>query len=77
MSNIFGPAGPFMHPDQIFCYSLLQALNNNNTLEWLQLPSDGYTDGYTEDVRKRIISLEEVINKNRESRGCQTKLIIY
>ena len=20
MSNIFGPAGPFMHPDQIFCY---------------------------------------------------------
>ena len=21
MSNIFGPAGPFMHPDQIFCYS--------------------------------------------------------
>ena len=21
MSNIFGPAGPFMHPDQIFCYN--------------------------------------------------------
>ena len=52
---------------------LLQALNNNNTLEVLFLPSD---DGYTEDVKKRIGSLREVINKNRESRGCQTKLII-
>ena len=52
---------------------LLQALNNNDTLEWLGLPSDGYT----EDVEKRIRSLQEVINKNRESRGCQTKLNIY
>ncbi|XP_065888898.1 nucleotide-binding oligomerization domain-containing protein 2-like [Dysidea avara] len=51
---------------------LLQALNNNDTLEVLLLPYDGYT----EDVEKRIRSLEEVINKNRESRGCQTKLII-
>ena len=50
---------------------LLQALNNNDTLEWLLLHS-----GYTEDVKKRIRSLQEVINKNRESRGCQTKLII-
>ena len=52
---------------------LVQALYNNNTLEELGLPSDGYT----EDVKKRIRSLEEVINKNRESRGCQTKLYIY
>ncbi|XP_065914093.1 protein NLRC3-like [Dysidea avara] len=52
---------------------LLQALNNNNTLEVLRLPSDGYT----EDVQKRIRSLQEVINYNRESRGCQTKLDIY
>ena len=50
---------------------LLQALNNNNTLEDLWLPSS-----YTEDVKKRIRSLQEVINKNRESRGCQTKLDI-
>ncbi|XP_065913093.1 NACHT, LRR and PYD domains-containing protein 3-like isoform X2 [Dysidea avara] len=49
---------------------LLQALNNNDTLEVLWLPF-----GYTEDVEKRIRSLQEVINKNRESRGCQTKLI--
>ena len=51
---------------------LLQALNNNNTLQRLRLPF-----GYTEDVKKRIRSLQEVINKNRESRGCQTKLIIW
>ncbi|XP_065888438.1 protein NLRC3-like [Dysidea avara] len=51
---------------------LLQALYNNDTLEAL-----GLLYGYTEDVKKRIRSLEEVINKNRESRGCQTKLYIY
>ena len=50
---------------------LLQALYNNDTLEELWLSS-----GYTGDVKKRIRSLEEEINKNRESRGCQTKLII-
>ncbi|XP_065915924.1 protein NLRC3-like [Dysidea avara] len=50
---------------------LVQALNNNKTLKGLHLPF-----GYTEDVRKRIRSLREVINKNRESRGCQTKLTI-
>ena len=50
---------------------LLQALNNNDTLQRLWLAS-----GYTEDVKKRIRSLQEVINKNRESRGCQTKLNI-
>ena len=50
---------------------LLQALNNNDTLQELGLPS-----GYSEDVKKRIRSLQEVINKNRESRGCQTKLTI-
>ena len=51
---------------------LVQALYNNDTLQRLWLPH-----GYTEDVKKRIRSLQEVINKNRESRGCQTKLIIY
>ena len=30
MSNICGPAGPFMHPDQIFCYSTYTPAKNNN-----------------------------------------------
>ena len=51
---------------------LVQVLNNNDTLQELWLP-----DGYTEDVEKRIRSLQKEINKNRESRGCQTKLIIW
>ena len=50
---------------------LVQAIKKNNTLQWLLLPS------YTEDVKKRIRSLKEEVIKNRESRGCQTKLIIY
>ena len=29
MSNIFGPAGPFMHPDQIFCYSTIKRSNES------------------------------------------------
>jgi len=50
---------------------LLQALQHNNTLQWLGLPR------YTEDVKEKIRSLEEEVNKKRESRGCQTKLNIY
>ena len=50
---------------------LLQAIQHNDTLQWLVLPH------YTEDVWKRIRSLQEEINKNRESRGYQTKLDIY
>ncbi|XP_065888720.1 F-actin-uncapping protein LRRC16A-like [Dysidea avara] len=49
---------------------LVQALNNNNTLEDLWLPL------YSEDVEMRIRSLQEQINENRESRGCQAKLNI-
>ena len=49
---------------------LVQAIKKNTTLQWLLLPS------YTEDVKKRIRSLEEEVNKNRESRGCQTELNI-
>ena len=50
---------------------LVQAIKKNNTLQLLRLPS------YTEDVEMRIRSLEEEVNKNRESRGCQTKLNTY
>jgi len=49
---------------------LLQSLLLSNTLEELWLPS------YTEDVKEKIKSLQEEVNKNRESRGCQTKLNI-
>ena len=50
---------------------LLQVIQHNDTLQYLVLPW-----GYTEDVVKRIRSLQEEINNNRESRGCQTKLYI-
>jgi len=50
---------------------LLQALQHNNTLQLLDLPLS-----YTENFKKRIGSLEEEVNKNRESQGCQTKLYI-
>ena len=49
---------------------LLQAIQHNDMLQRLLLPY-----GYTEDVNMRIRSLQEEINKNRESRGCQTELI--
>ena len=50
---------------------LVQALQHSDTLELLWLPR------YTEDIEKRIGSLQEEVNKKRESRGCQTKLNIY
>ena len=49
---------------------LVQALQDNDTLKWLGLPH------YKKNVMKNIRSLQEEINKNRESRGCQTKLYI-
>ena len=48
-----------------------QAINKNNTLEELWLSH------YIEDVKKRIRSLLEEVSKNREIRGCQTKLKVY
>jgi len=50
---------------------VVQSLQHNDTLQGLWLSC------YTEDVKKRIESLQEDINKNRESRGCQTTLNIY
>ena len=43
---------------------------NNNTLAELWLST------CPEDIKKRISSLQEVINEKRESRGCQVKLRI-
>ena len=50
--------------------NIVNALKVNNTLELLWLPQ------HPEGTKKTISSLQEVINKNRESRGCQVKLMI-
>ena len=51
--------------------TIVNALKVNNTLSLLRLPQ------CPEGIKKTISSLQEVINKNRESRGCQVKLEIY
>jgi len=51
--------------------NIVNSLKVNNTLTLLLLPK------CPEDIKKTISSQEEVINKNRESRGCQVKLQIY
>ena len=48
----------------------VNGLKVNNTLEVLWLST------CPEDIKKTISSQQEVINKNRESRGCQVKLMI-
>ena len=50
--------------------TIVNALKVNNTLSLLGLPQ------CPEGIEKTISSLQEVINKNRESRGCQVKLMI-
>ena len=50
--------------------NIVNGLKVNNTLELLWLPK------CHEDIKKTISSLQEVINKNRESRGCQVNLRI-
>ena len=50
--------------------NIVNALMVNNTLELLWLPE------CPEDIKKTISSLQEVINKNKQSRGCQVKLMI-
>ena len=49
---------------------IVQVIKKNNTLEELDLPR------YAEDVKKRIRLQQDEVNKNRERRGCQTKLFI-
>ena len=63
-----------MHDNEISAEAVqqqVQAIKKNNTLQELGLSS------YTEDVKKRIILIWEEVDKNRESRGCQTKLYIF
>ena len=50
--------------------NIVNSLKVNNTLAALWLPK------CPEDNKKTISSLQQVINKNRESRGCQVKLEI-
>ena len=50
--------------------NMLDGLRVNNTFAVLGLPE------FPEDIKKRISSLQEIINKKRESRGCQVKLTI-
>ena len=50
--------------------TIVNALKVNNTLSLLGLPQ------CPAGIKKTISSLQEVINKNRESRGCQVKLRI-
>ena len=50
---------------------LLRALKDNNSLELLWLPY------YSEDIQANISCLEQTINEERMTRGCQVKLEIY
>ena len=50
--------------------TIMNALKVNNSLSLLRLPQ------CPEGIRKKIRSLQEVVNKNRESRGCQVKMMI-
>ena len=49
---------------------IVQALQHNNTLQELCL------NGYHDDVKEKIRSLQEEVNKKRETHGCQVKLQI-
>ena len=51
--------------------NIVNSLKGNNTLVVLWLPT------CPEDIKKRISSPQEVINRKRESQGCQVKLMIY
>ena len=50
--------------------SIVNALKVNNTIALLWLPQ------CPEGIKEKISFLQEVINENRESRGCQVKLMI-
>ena len=65
----------YMHDNGISgkCAQLIvQALQYNNTLKQLYLNRD-----YPDDVKEKIRSLEEKVNKKRETHGCQVMLWIY
>ena len=50
--------------------NIVQCLEVNNTLQLIGLPD------CPQDIQQNIRSLQEVVNKKRESRGCQVKLKI-
>ena len=50
--------------------NIVNSPKGNNTLAVIWLPT------CSEDIKKRISSLQELINEKRESRGCQVKLRI-
>ena len=48
--------------------NIVRCLENNNSLQLLGLPC------FPQDIKENILSLQEVVNKKRKSRGCQVKL---
>ena len=50
---------------------IVQALQYNNTLQTL------FLNDYPDDVKMKIRSLAEEVNKKRETHGCKVKLYIY
>ena len=50
--------------------NIIRCLEVNNTLQLLRLPHS------CQDIQENIRSLQEVVNKKRESQGCQVKLKI-
>ena len=50
--------------------NIVKCLKVNDTLQLLGLPK------CPEDIQKNIRSLQEVVHKERKSRGCQVKLKI-
>ena len=64
----------YMHSNPISeeCAQLIvQALQHNNTLQQL------YLNYYYHDAKEKIRSLQEEVNKKRETHGCQVKLQIH
>ena len=50
-------------------HSILNSLRHNNTLTELRVPNN-----YSEDDRKQILALWDIVNEERKHRGCQAKL---
>ena len=50
--------------------NIVNSLKGNYTLSLLGLPT------CSEDIKKRINSVQQVVNEKRESQGCQVKLTI-
>ena len=62
MKNMKSPNSGLIH--------VVRCLEVNNTLQLLKLPR------CSQAIQENITSIQEVVNKKRESRGCQVKLEI-